>query len=450
MKKLCLLLAIACLFSLFGCVKRPDTPPETQPTIHTHTFGEWAVSEAATCVKEGLEVRKCTGCEFTETRTLPVTAHDYGDGHICKTCWYVNLDPNADVVELGVICNEWYSKSAIANYAWDVKLWKGKLYRGLGDYDKNSGSVRVIAYNLATQTWETTGYIPDQAIHSFVEIGGELCTPGIDPTAGWDLGNYYILGDGKWKEQRNLANGIHNFKMVESNGRIFAGLGTPIIDQTVAVSTDGGKTFDFPPLYKDGKPLDISSYKSSRTYDFITNGDDVYALVSFQISFGNMTLLFRYEDGKMVYVANGYKLSAGSSFGRNYIGGNFDFNGACYVTSYHLYAITDFSDPDNYQVVEMPNKEPVADALVRDGVMYVLATKEIRNPSNHNIDGYKTVIYKSTTGEEGSFQEVVSFDYVSKPISFDFDGTYFYIGTGSSVEKAKTGMILRVKAPAGN
>ena len=211
------------------------------------------------------------------------------------------------------------------------------------------------------------------------------------------------------------------------------------------MSTDGGKTFKVVPLYKDGEPLDISDYRSSRAYDFIVHNNDVYALISFQMNFGNMTLLFRYEDGKMVYVANGYKLISGSSISRNYIGGNFDFNGACYVTSHYLYAITDFSDPDNYQVIDLPNKETVADAFVKDGVMYVLATLEIRNPSTHNRIGHKTVIYKSSTGEKGSFQEVVSFDYVSKPISFDFDGTYFYIGTGNSAEKAKTGMILRVK-----
>jgi hypothetical protein len=238
--------------------------------------------------------------------------------------------------------------------------------------------------------------------------------------------------------------------MVESNGRIFAALGTPWIAKPIVMSKDGGRTFDIVPLYKDGEPLDISDYSSSRAYDFVVHNDDVYALISFKINFGNMTQLFRYEDGKMVYLANGYKLSTGSSISRNYIGGNFDFNGACYVTAYKLYAIADFSNPDNYQVIEMPKKEPVADALVKDGVMYVLATSEVRNPSNHNITGHKTIIYKSTTGEKGSFEEVLSFEYASKPISFDFDGTYFYIGTGQSPEKAKIGMILRVKAPAGN
>ena len=55
------------------------------------------------------------------------------------------------------------------------------------------------------------------------------------------------------------------------------------------------------------------------------------------------------------------------------------------------------------------------------------------------------VIYKSTTGKEGSFIEVTSFDYAGTPISFDFDGDHFYIGIGSFADPSKAGMLLRVK-----
>ena len=400
----------------------------------------------ATCLQEGTQTRKCTGCDYTESRSVAKADHKYDALNICQTCRYVNLDKDAAVVELGVICDKWNGVGHTGNYAWDIKIWDGKVYRGSGCYDKNTGPTKVMAYNIATQTWEITGIVDDEAIHSFVEINGELWAPGIDPKAGWAKGNYYVLGDGKLEEVRNLPNGIHNFKMVESGGKIFAGLGTQKKGDTVAMSTDGGKTFKFVPLYKDGAPMDLSSYKSSRTYDFIKHNDDVYALVRLELNLGGVYNLFRYEDGKMVYVENGYKLALGSGVSRNFIGGNFDFNGACYVTASNLYAITDFSDPNTYPVISMPEGEPVADALVKDGVMYVLAFKTIRNPSHHNIEGYKTIIYKSTTGKEGSFEEVVSFDYVSKPTAFDFDGEHFYIGTGPSADTSKIGMVLRVKA----
>jgi hypothetical protein len=196
--------------------------------------------------------------------------------------------------------------------------------------------------------------------------------------------------------------------------------------------------------------MDLSSYKSSRTYDFIKHNDDVYALVRFTLKFGGQYVLFRYEDNKMVYVENGYKLSMGSSVSRNYIGGNFDFNGTCYVTAGSLLAITDFSVPDNYRVIPMPNNATVADAFLRDGVIYVMTTSQNRNPSSHFVEGYKTVIYKSTTGQEGSFEEFLSFDYCATPICFDYDGAYFYIGTGAAMPAVqdKTGMVLRVKPKA--
>ena len=66
------------------------------------------------------------------------------------------------------------------------------------------------------------------------------------------------------------------------------------------------------------------------------------------------------------------------------------------------------------------------------------------------MDSYKAVIYKSTTGLEGSFEQVLSFDYCATAMCFDYDGTYFYIGTGTAISKEqdKTGMVLRVKPKA--
>ena len=110
-----------------------------------------------------------------------------------------------------------------------------------------------------------------------------------------------------------------------------------------------------------------------------------------------------------------------------------------------LFAITDFSDPGTWKKIAMPNNEAVRDAFLWDGTMYVLASSTNRNAAQFK-ESYKTVIYKSTTGEAGSFEEVLSFDYAATPLSFDYDGEYFYIGTGTSVDKTKTGMVLRVKA----
>ena len=443
-----IVLCCAMLLSATACKQTPPPQP-TEPTkTHEHTFGEWVFQEAASCRSDGREDRRCADCGFTESRLIPRLAHTPGNYGICKACQYVDFDKDAPLVELGIVCDSWYQSGSIATYAWDTKIWNGKVYRGAGDYGENSGAVVITAYNIEAQCWEICGSVADQAVHSFEEIGGTLYIPGIDPTGGWQLGNYYVLEkNGTWSQVRTLPNGIHNFDMIEFDGKLFAGLGTEVTGNTVAVSADGGKTFEFVPLYKDGAPHPLSGYKSSRTYEFVEFNDTLYALVRFTMGIGGVWELFRYEDGKMHYVANGFDL-LGTGVSRKYFSGEFEFNGACYIASGGLTVVTDFSDPETWKKVEMPGKEVVVDAFLRDGVIYVLTSSPNRNPNTHNVDNYNTVIYKSTTGAEGSFQEVLRFAYDSSPLTFDWDGTYFYIGTGYSAKKEKTGMLLRAKPSA--
>ena len=416
----------------------------TKPADHTCEFGPWLVKTKATCSKEGREERICPKCYASETRPIAKTAHNLGNYKVCKTCSFVDFDPNAKVVELGLLTNKNYSAGNAANTAWDVKIWNGKVFRGSGDYDKNAGKAPIFAYNIANQTWENTGVMADQAIHRFAEIDGKLMAPGIDPTGSWSMGNYYVLNDdGKsWETVRNLPNGVHNFAMIAFDGKIFAGLGMEDTADSVAVSSDGGKSFTFAPLYKDGAPFDASGYKLARTYDFAVYNNQLYALVYFYGGgFNNMYCIFRYEGGKMVYVGVAGGLTGGIGTNRNYWNGSFEFDGACYLTAYYLYAVTDFANPDSHQKIEMPNKERVVDALVRDGVIYTLCYKQDSKTKDFNA-----VIYKSTTGKKDSFEEVVSYTYPAHPCSFDTDGTYFYVGTATAIsDTAKTGMVLRVK-----
>ena len=42
-----------------------------------HTYGEWKITEAATCTAEGTQTRTCEVCGKTETKTIAKTAHKY-------------------------------------------------------------------------------------------------------------------------------------------------------------------------------------------------------------------------------------------------------------------------------------------------------------------------------------------------------------------------------------
>jgi hypothetical protein len=252
------------------------------------------------------------------------------------------------------------------------------------------------------------------------------------------------FGD-RWEEYiSSLAieyNPIHNYDMEVFDGKIFAGLGTEAVEDTVAVSQDGGKTFTFAPLYKDGAPYDLSGYTHSRTYEFVTLNDNVYALIALYKASGSATWgIFRYEGGKMHYMAAGQTLLEGSEISRKYFGGDFELNGTCYLTARRLYAIQDFSDPSSWQSISMPNKGKVSDAILRDGVIYVLSSRQNADKTYH------TIIYRSTTGLPDSFEEFAVYDYGGFPLSFDFDGTHFYVGTSTNTfDKNKVGMVLRIK-----
>ena len=437
MKKTWFIIALISSLLLGACQKAPEKP------VHQHTFGDWVVKTKATCTEEGQEEQSCSICGQSEARQIPMTEHTYKKGsNLCKKCYYVDLDPNAEVAELGCFSQYWYTtNNPSANEVWDVKNWGNLVYCGAGDYYENSGVTPILAFNKQTQHWVKLSDTEDQAIQRFVEIGGTLYAPGIDPVGSWELGSFYVLDGEKWKLVRNLPGGLHNFDMIEFDGKIFAGLETETLQNTVAVSQDKGKSFAFVPLYRDSALLDTSGYEYSRTYAFVEYKGSLYALIRFKKNGVTSydTFIFRYADGKMEYQSEADGRLQGTS-GRNIWQGKLEWRGTCYLTSTALNAVTDFSKPETHKQIPMPNGGVVTDILLYNDALYVLSFV-FKEDMTCGV-----VIYKSATGQEGSFEEVASFDYAGMPISFDFDGDHFYIGIGSSfADSSKAGMMLRVK-----
>lgn len=432
MKKVLIVWAVLLSATLLGCSLKP---------AHQH-IGDWALKEAATCAKEGIEERICTECQEKESRSVAKLPHPLGEDSICKVCNFVSFDPAVAVAELGIFSNNYFPGNTAANRAWDVKIWGDLVYRGAGDYDKNTGATPILAFNKETQSWVQMGITADEAVQRFVEIDGKLYTPGIDPTENWEMGNFYVLEGDTWKKVRNLPGGLHNFDMIGFDGKIFAGLGTEILGNTVAVSRDKGESFSFVPLYRDGVLFDTAGYEYSRTYAFAEYDGNLYALIRFKKNGVTSydTFIFRYTDGKMEYLSVADNRLQGTP-GRNFWQGRLEWRGTCYLTSTALNAVTDFSKPETHKQIPMPNGGVVTDILLYNDELYVLSYTFREDMT------CRVVIYKSATGEDGSFTEVVSFDYAAFPIAFDFDGEHFYIGTGMCpTDAAKAGMLLRVKA----
>ncbi len=52
---------------------------DSSPTEHVHSYGDWQITEPATCTESGTKTRTCDGCGDTETQSVPATGHTYGD-----------------------------------------------------------------------------------------------------------------------------------------------------------------------------------------------------------------------------------------------------------------------------------------------------------------------------------------------------------------------------------
>ena len=437
-----LVLVGVCL--LPGCKKAPESPQQgtqattaaptvpTQPTC-AHTFSEWKLQTAPSCDREGVETRSCSLCGSSEERPVPTVDHDFAADHICR----VGFNPETDLTELGNAVSAHYTPGAIANCAWDLVVWNGVLYRTAGDYDKNSKGTPIYAYNLADGKWELSYTAWDDSLHRFLNIYGVLAAPGIDPRDDWKLGNYYVLGE-EWRQVRNLPGGIHNFDMIGYDGKIFAGLGVLAGSSPCAMSTDGGASFQSVPMYKDGQIVDTTGKDHIRIYEYLTFKGQLYAMAYM----GDFWGFYRFEGDKFVYVSAAGAYASSSRTNYNYLNAKIELGDTCFVVSSSLHAIRDFADPDANKIVQMPNSERVSDALLADGTLYTLTYAEKAE------GGYETVIYKSATGEEGSFREVLRFDYAVPPCSFTLDGDCFYIGMGSKklIHNAN-GMVLQAKLP---
>ena len=413
---------------------------ETFPGETRHTPGDWIRWRTPSCTKEGTYVKFCTLCnEELESKPIPTVEHAFSYG-VCSTCYRTNTEEKDGIMELGIPTALYYTDKLIANNGWDIVIRDGILYRGAGDYSANSGATTIWAYNIATGVWSPSGKADDEAVHRFVDLNGTLTALGTDATGNWEFGNFYQLIDGKWQKFRTIAGGVHVYDMAVFDGKIFAGIGTDVGGCPVSVSTDGGQTFQSVPLYVDGQPLVMEEDQFARCYELLTLNGKLYAEVTLSGGTGGSShALYRYKDGKLHYLrsASAFFATAGASY--NYIHGEFDLNGVSYFGSCRgLFAVTD----TDIQKIPLPGGETVADCFLDGGTVYVLSYKYDSAAKMHN-----TVIYKTTTMTEGSFQEVKRFAYPVCPLAFAKDGNYLYLSMGYMAENEKNGTILRIQIP---
>ena len=84
---------------------------------HTHSYGDWTVSKAATCAAKGQEVRSCT-CGQSETREIAKTAHNYQAVVTAPTCTEKGYTTHTCTV-----CKDHYKDSSTAAKGHSYGAW---------------------------------------------------------------------------------------------------------------------------------------------------------------------------------------------------------------------------------------------------------------------------------------------------------------------------------------
>ena len=100
-----------------------DVYIDTYTTALGHNLGDWIETQAPTCIAEGTERRKCSRCDYYETRNIACIAHSYElkvtaptctergyTSHICTVCQDTWIDTYIN--EIGHKIVEWHETKA--------------------------------------------------------------------------------------------------------------------------------------------------------------------------------------------------------------------------------------------------------------------------------------------------------------------------------------------------
>ncbi len=327
----------------------------------------------------------------------------------------------ANYTDLGIPALLQYPEGIPARNIWDMIVVDDALWVGGGDYDKNSGPVTMHYYDLANGVWQTANALPDEEISRFVTVGETVIATGTDPKENWSLGNFYRLTVKRtWETVRNLPGGIHNYDMIEFDGKLFAALGVEDPHSPIVCSTDGGENFTAVPMLQDGQPLDTRGGVYIRIYRFFEQEGALYAL--FRFSDGEEfyeQLVYRYDGEAFVYHADWSNLVRRTRFNHKVVSAAEAWGGSTYFVTGRLYRTTDFVEVEE---ITLADGVQVTDLLQEDGVLYALGCCYDKEQKT-----YRTTLWKSVSD---GFACVWYFDYALPGISFLRHQNTTYIGVG--------------------
>ena len=329
-----------------------------------------------------------------------------------------------------------------------LKAYNGKIFMGLGDWDANTGPVKILYYDTKDNKIKSSGTIADEAVENFTIIDDNLYTTGCDPKSTWGYGSYYKYNDkdNKWEQHENQNGWIHVFNITKFNNKIFMCGSTQKDHSPIQASNDNGKTFENISICKYSKQIPID--ENTRCYNLYSFNNNLYG---FFWSYNEQTKtnskydgIYQYDktSNQFNYIAEipstylpqtsaVYRFSKSSVFNGNFV----------FVAGYNLYSTTDFKTFNKLSfpapIITAPtpisyvlNPYVYQNSLVIDDTLYVLAYKN--NADAKENRKFKVQIH--TTKDLKKFQLFYEFETNTPPFSFEYYDKSFYIGTylGSS------------------
>lgn len=338
---------------------------------------------------------------------------------------------------LGAPSAERFGGNAVARCVWDLKVFDGKVYIGSGDYSANTSPTDIWAYDLDENEWVLSGSVEDEAVLRFIELDGTLVAPGTDPSEPWAFGNFYTLSNGTWVKNRVLPNAVHNFDIIDFDGKHMYAVGCDYGVSSCCLYTEDGETFTYFDFYVNNEPLVVNESAFNRGYDFFEFKNELY-LLTYLSDTQKVASIFKYVNGAFHYYCGASSLIKNDRISVNMINAKAEFNDKYFFVTDDLYYTTEQDAFKTNTKVTLPNGEKVASVKVVNDKMIILSYTASEN-GTYDITFYST--------EDGTnFSKLRTINFEVPPISFDVSGKFAFVGFGNRKAFNKNnGTVLKIK-----
>lgn len=225
-----------------------------------HRFGEWQVTVAATCTKDGVSRRICSICGAVEEKSVPATGHNFGAWTVTKAatctesgistrkCSVCSTEETMIVPSLGHSMTATAGKAATCTEAGNSAYWScsrcGKFFSdaaGKTEIAKDSWIINALGHDVGTRgAVAATCYISGHEADTYCKRCGIVITAGATiPATGKHT---YVDGVCTTCGTRNPAGGIKgdDLKVDSKDNTIVTGGGLtiktdkPVTDEKLA------------------------------------------------------------------------------------------------------------------------------------------------------------------------------------------------------------------------